>query len=65
MLYTFKANVFCTKSGSQFGITAHTTVLANNENEAYEEAKKSFNKYINRLKINHNNDFNYDNLKIV
>lgn len=65
MLYTFQANIFCTKVGSQFGITANTTVLANNKEDAFNEAKKSFDKYINRLKINHNNNFAYDNLKIV
>lgn len=65
MIYTFQANVFNKRLGSQFGRTISTTILANNEKDAFNEAKKSFDKYINRLKINHNNDFAYDNLKIV
>lgn len=65
MLYTFKANVFNERLGSQFGRIVNTTILANNEEDAFNEAKKSFDKYVNRLKINHNNDFSYDNLKIV
>lgn len=64
MLYSIKANVFCIKIGSQFGTTTHITVLANNKDEALIEAKKSFDKYINRLKLNHHNDFSYDNLTI-
>ena len=64
MLYTVKANVFATKLGSQFGTTVHTTVVANNNEEALEEAKKSFNTYIFRLRENHHNDFSYDNLAI-
>lgn len=64
MLYTFQANVFNERLGPQFGTTVSTTVLANNEEDAFNEAKKSFDKYINRLKINHNGNFAYDNLII-
>lgn len=76
MLYTFQANVFNERLGSPFGVTVNTTVLANNEQDAYEEAKKSFDKYIATLLKHHNidakgkirktiNTFNYDNLKLV
>lgn len=76
MLYTFQANVFNERIGSQFGRTTNITVLANNEQDAYEQAKISFNKYINALYKHHNiddngkvrkviNTFNYDNLKLV
>lgn len=65
MLYKFSANVFNERIGSEFGVTTSITVLANNEEDAYNQAKISFDKYINRLKINHNNDFAYDNLKMI
>ena len=76
MLYTFQTNVFNTRIGPEFGVTTNITVLANNEKDAYEEAEKSFNKYINALYKHHNinsdgkirktiNTFNYNNLKIV
>jgi len=76
MLYTFQANVFNERIGSKFGRTTNITVLANNEKDAYEQAKISFNKYINALYKHHNinsdgqtrkmiNTFNYDNLKLV
>ncbi len=76
MLYTFQANVFNERFGSQFGRTTNITILANNEKDAYEQAKISFNKYINALYKHHNidangqirkviNTFNYDNLKLV
>lgn len=76
MLYTFQANVFNERVGPEFGKIVNTTVLANNEKDAYEQAKISFNKYINALYKHHNidadgqtrkviNTFNYNNLKIV
>lgn len=76
MLYTFQANVFNERLGSQFGRTVNITVLANNEKDAYKEAEKSFNKYISALYKHHNidsdnktrktiNTFNYNNLKLV
>lgn len=76
MLYTFQANVFNERIGSQFGTTVNITVLANNEEDAFNEAKKSFDKYIKALFNHHNingngkirktiNTFNYNNLKIV
>lgn len=76
MLYTFQANVYNERIGSEFGRTTNITVLANNEKDAYEQAKISFNKYINALYKHHNidsdgqtrkiiNTFNYNNLKLV
>lgn len=62
--YTFQANVFATKLGSQFGTTINTTVQALTEKEAFDKAKEQFNKYIDRLSINHNNKFEYNNLKL-
>ena len=47
--YSFQANVFNERLGSQFGRTTSITILANNEQDAYKEAKKSFDKYINAL----------------
>lgn len=76
MLYTFQANVFNKRVGPKFGVPTNTTVLANNEKDAYEEAKKLFDKYIHSLEIHHNvdgkgkirkiiNAFDYNNLKLV
>lgn len=76
MLYTFQANVYNKRIGSEFGRTTNITVLANNEKDAYEQAKISFDKYINALYKHHNidgngkirkiiNTFNYNNLKMV
>ena len=76
MLYTFQANVYNERIGPEFGVTTNITVLANNEKDAYEQAKISFNKYINALYKHHNinndgkirktiNTFNYNNLKMV
>lgn len=76
MLYTFQANVYNERIGLEFGKTINITVLANNEKDAYKQAKISFNKYVYSLNIHHNidansklrktiNTFKYDNLKIV
>jgi len=76
MLYTFQANVYNERLGSPFGKTVNITILANNEEDAYKQAKISFNKYINALYKHHNidadgqvrktiNTFNYNNLKLV
>ena len=75
MLYSFKANVFNEQLGSQFGRTICITVVANNEKDAYEQAKISFDKYVAALAKHHNidgngkvrkriNTFNYNNLKL-
>lgn len=68
MLYTVKANVFPVKLGSKFGRTVHTTVLANNKEDAYKEAEKSFKHYCTNLEKNHNTsnyiDFDYTDLTI-
>lgn len=61
--YTFQANVFPAKIGSQCGITINATVQASNEKDALTKAKESFNIYVDRLSINYNNKFEYDNLK--
>lgn len=76
MLYNFQANVFNERFGPEFGITTNIIVLANNKEDAYKEAEKSFNKYINVLYKHHNidadgqtikviNTFNYNNLKLI
>lgn len=75
-LYTFQANVYNERFGSQFGKTVSITIQANNEKNAYKEATINFNKYINALYKHHNidadgqvrkviNTFNYDNLKLL
>lgn len=63
-LYTFSANVYASKYGPQFGTTVNTTVSAKNEKEAKEKAKLSFIKYVDRLSINHNNKFEFNNLNL-
>lgn len=74
--YLFQANVYNERIGPEFGVTTNVTVLANNEKDAYEQAKISFNKYINALYKHHNidsdgqtrkviNTFNYNNLKMI
>ena len=76
MLYTFQANVFNERISPEISKTIKITVLANNQEDAYEQAKISFNKYINALYKHHNidadgqtrkviNTFNYNNLKMV
>ena len=76
MLYNFQANVYNERIGSEFGKIVNITVLANNQEDAYEQAKISFNKYINALYKHHNidadgqarkviNTFNYNNLKMI
>lgn len=74
--YNFQANVFNERIGSQFGRTTSIVVVTNNEKDAYEKAKKSFDRYVKALFNHHNidgnrqirkiiNTFNYDNLKLV
>lgn len=64
MLYDMKAKVFATKLGKDFGRGVHTTVIANNKEEAYKEAEKSLKNYCAKLKKNHNNEFNFTDLEI-
>lgn len=64
MLYTIKANVFAVKLGPEFGRTAHTTVVANNDEDAIEQGKKSFTNLCATLEKNHNNTFNFTDLTI-
>lgn len=64
MLYSVKAIVFATKLGKDFGKTVHTTVLADNKDQAFNEANKSLKNYCAILKIDHNNDFNFTDLTI-
>ena len=62
MLYSIKANVFPVKLGSKFGRTVHTTVIANNKEDAFEEAKLTFSSFCLNLERNHKNEFSFDNL---
>ena len=75
-MYSFKANVFNERLGSPFGTTTCITIVANNEEDAKIEAKKSFDRYVAALTKHHNidangqarkviNTFNYNNLKMV
>ena len=64
MLYSVKAKVFAKKLGKDFGRTVHTTVIANNKEEAYKEAEKSLKNYCANLEKNHNNEFNFTDLTI-
>ena len=64
MLYSVKAKVFATKLGKDFGRTVHTTVLANDKDQAISEAYKSFKNYCTKLEKNHNNSFNFTGLTI-
>lgn len=74
-MYNFKANVFNTRFGLDFGTITYATVVANNKEEAWDEARKSFNKYISALYTHHNidangklrktlNSFDYNNLEL-
>lgn len=74
-MYNFKANVFNTRLGPDFGTTTTVTIIANNKEEAWDEARKSFNKYIQTLYTHHNidangkvrkilNSFDYNNLEL-
>lgn len=74
-MYNFKANVFNTRLGSEFGTITYVTIIANNKEEAWDEARKSFNKYISALYTHHNidandkvrkalNSFDYNNLEL-
>ena len=64
MLYSVKANVFATKLGKDFGRTVHTTVVANDKDQAISEAYKSFKNYCANLEKNHYNNFNFTDLTI-
>lgn len=64
MLYSVKANIFPVKLGSEFGRTVHTTVVANNKEDAFEEAKLNFNNFCLNLERNHKNEFSFDNLVV-
>lgn len=74
-MYNFRANVFDTSIGSSLGKTVTITVVANDKEDAYKEAKKSFDKYIHSLEFHHNIDvhsklrktihtFAYNNLEL-
>lgn len=74
-MYNFKANVYNTRLGPDFGTITHVTIVANNKEEAWDEARKSFNKYIQALYTHHNvdvkgkarktmNSFDYNNLEL-
>ena len=62
MLYNIKAKVFATKVGKDFGRTVYVTVVANNKDQAFNEANKSFKNYCAKLEKNHNNTFDYTDL---
>ena len=62
MLYNIKAKVFATKVGKDFGRTVYVTVIANNKDQAFNEANKSFKNYCAKLEKNHNNTFDYTDL---
>lgn len=64
MLYSVKANVFAVKLGSQFGRTVTAIIVANNEKDAFEEAKLSFSNFCLNLERNHKNEFSFDNLVV-
>lgn len=64
MLYSVKAIVFATKLGKDFGKTVHTTVLADNKDQAFDEADKSLKNYCAALERDHNNNFSFTNLII-
>lgn len=74
-MYNFKANVYNTRLGPEFGTITHVTIVANDKEDAYKEAEKSFNRYIHHLDVHHNidtkgkirkiiNKFAYNNLEL-
>ena len=62
MLYYIKANIFATKLGKNFGRTVSAVIIANNKEDAFKEANKSFKNYCANLEKNHNNTFDYTDL---
>ena len=72
MLYTIKANVFPVQLDSKFGKTVHTTVLANNKEDAIKQGERKFKNLCTVLEKNlctvlgknHNNNFNFTDLTI-
>lgn len=64
MLYNIKAKVFAKKLGKDFGKIVHTTVIANNEEDAIEQGTKSIEKLCSTLEKHHNNIFDYTDLTI-
>ncbi len=64
MLYNIKANIFPVRLGSEFGRTVSTTIVANNKEDAFEEAKLTFRNFCLNLERNHKDEFDFDNLII-
>ena len=64
MLYNVKAKIFAKNLGKDFGRIVHTTVIANNEQDAIEQAEKSFGNLCATHKKNHNNIFLYTDLTV-
>lgn len=64
MLYNIKAKVFATKVGKDFGRTVYVTVVANDKEDAIEQGKRKMENLCAILEKNHNNDFNFTDLKI-
>lgn len=64
MLYNIQAKVFAKKLGKDFNRTVHTTVIANNKEDAIEQGKKSIEYLCSTLEKHHNNIFDYTDLII-
>jgi len=64
MTYEISANVYAKKMGPLFGRTVRTHIEAENLNEAFAEAHKNFRTYCGALKTHHNNDFEFDDVRV-
>lgn len=64
MLYSVQAKVFATKLGKDFGRIVHTTVVANDSEDAIKQGEQDFKSLCILLKKNHNNEFSYTDLTI-
>lgn len=62
MLFPFKTKVYCKKLGPDFGRWCHTTILANNLQEATGLAAESFANYCKKMGETHKNEFNYTDI---
>lgn len=64
MTYEAQSNVYAKKMGPLFGRTVRTHIEAESEDEALEKANENFTLYCAALKTHHNNDFEFNEVKV-
>lgn len=65
MKYEAKTKVYCTNLGKEFGTEIHYQIVASSIDDAHEQAKRAFDRYVARLQKNHKNTFGYDYISII